>query len=167
MCGAVYMTKDKIKDRNEMIKLVTDWHKQGQRIIFTCGCFDMIHLGHIDHLEKARQLGDKLIVGLNSDRSVTELKGVQRPIIDAYARARLLAALQFVDIVILFDELTPMQLIEDIRPNILVKGGDYTIETIVGADFVLRYGGIVQIVYSIEGYSTTLLIESIHKRTEK
>jgi D-glycero-beta-D-manno-heptose 1-phosphate adenylyltransferase len=127
----------------------------------------VIHLGHIDDLEKARQLGDKPIIGLNSDRSVTELKGVQRPIINVYARARLLAALQFVDIVILFDELTPMKLIEDIRPNILAKGGDYTIETIVGADFVLRYGGIVRIVYSIEGYSTTLLVESIRERTEK
>ena len=161
------MTEDKIKDRNEMLQLVNEWHEQGQRIIFTCGCFDMIHLGHIDHLEKARQLGDKLIVGLNSDRSVSELKGIERPIINAYARARLLAALQFVDIVILFDELTPIKLIEDIRPDLLVKGGDYAVDTIVGSDFVQRYGGTVQIVYSVKGYSTTLLIKSIRERTDK
>ncbi|CAF4219618.1 unnamed protein product, partial [Adineta steineri] len=125
---------------DQTIKLVKEWRKKGERIVFTNGCFDIVHLGHIDYLEKARP---------------------QRPIINEYARARHMAALQFVDIVILFDELTPIILIEAIQPNILVKGGDYTNETIIGADFVIQHGGTVQTIPLMKGYSTTALIKSI------
>ncbi|CAF3943887.1 unnamed protein product, partial [Adineta steineri] len=117
--------------------------------------------GHMDYLEKARQLGDKLIVALNTDKSISQIKGPQRPVINEYARARHMAAIQFVDIVTLFDELTPIILIEAIQPNILVKGGDYTNETIVGADFVIQHGGTVQTIPLMKGYSTTALIKSI------
>ncbi|CAF0911105.1 unnamed protein product [Adineta steineri] len=115
----------------------------------------------MDYLEKARQLGDKLIVALNTDKSISQIKGPQRPVINEYARARHMAAIQFVDIVTLFDELTPIILIEAIQPNILVKGGDYTNETIVGADFVIQHGGTVQTIPLMKGYSTTALIKSI------
>ena len=145
-------------------KLCEKWHQEGLRIVFTNGCFDIVHLGHIDYLEKARQLGDKLIVALNTDQSINQLKGSQRPLVNEYARARLIAALQFVDIVTLFDQSTPILLIKSIRPNILVKGGDYTIENIVGADFVIENGGDVQTIPIIEGYSTTTLIENIQKK---
>ncbi|CAF1430574.1 unnamed protein product [Adineta steineri] len=138
------MSENKIMNYDQTIKLVKEWCKKGERIVFTNGCFDIVHLGHIDYLEKARQLGDKLIVALNTDKSTSQIKGLQRPVINEYARARHMAALQFVDIVTLFDELTPIILIEAIQPNILVKGGDYTNETIIGADFVIQNGGTVQ-----------------------
>ncbi|CAF1411590.1 unnamed protein product [Adineta steineri] len=155
------MSENKIMNYDQTIKLVKEWRKKGERIVFTNGCFDIVHLGHIDYLEKARQLGDKLIVALNTDKSTSQIKGPQRPVINEYTRARHMAALQFVDIVTLFDELTPIILIEAIQPNILVKGGDYTNETIIGADFVIQHGGTVQTIPLIKGYSTTALIKSI------
>jgi rfaE bifunctional protein nucleotidyltransferase chain/domain len=158
------MSEYKIMSYDQTMKLSEKWHKEGLRIAFTNGCFDIVHLGHIDYLEKARQLGDKLIVALNTDQSIHQLKGSQRPINNEYARARLIAALEFVDIVTLFDQLTPILLIQSIRPNILVKGGDYTIENIIGADFVIENGGDVQIIPIIKGYSTTTLIENIRKK---
>lgn len=130
-------------------------------MVFTNGCFDIVHLGHIDYLEKARALGDRLVLGLNTDASVSRLKGPGRPVVDEYARARLMAALSFVDTVILFDEPTPQALIEALKPDILVKGDDYTVETIVGADFVINKGGEVKTVALVKGYSTTALIEKI------
>ena len=148
---------------DQTIKLSEKWHEEGLRVVFTNGCFDLVHLGHIECLEKARQLGDKLIVALNTDQSIRQIKGPHRPVINEYARARLLAAFQFIDVVTLFDQLTPILLIESIRPNILVKGGDYTIENIVGADVVLANGGDVQSIPLIRGYSTTTLIENIQK----
>ena len=148
---------------DQTIKLSEKWHEEGLRVVFTNGCFDLVHLGHIEYLEKARQLGDKLIVALNTDQSIRQIKGPHRPVINEYARARLLAAFQFIDVVTLFDQLTPILLIESIRPNILVKGGDYTIENIVGADVVLANGGDVQSIPLIRGYSTTTLIENIQK----
>jgi rfaE bifunctional protein nucleotidyltransferase chain/domain len=131
------------------------------RVVFTNGCFDILHLGHIDYLIKARKLGDILIIGLNTDNSVKKLKGNKRPVNDQNARALLLASLEFVDFVILFDEETPIELIRTITPDILVKGGDYKIETVVGADFVLNYGGSVEIIPFLEGYSTTGIIQNI------
>jgi len=131
------------------------------RVIFTNGCFDILHLGHIDYLIKARKLGDVLIIGLNTDNSIKKLKGDKRPVNNQTARALLLASLEFVDFVILFDEETPMNLIKMITPDVLVKGGDYNIESVVGADFVLNYGGAVEIIPFLEGYSTTGIINNL------
>ena len=129
--------------------------------MFTNGCFDIVHLGHIDYLEKARALGDRLVLGLNTDASVSRIKGPLRPVMNEYARSRLMAAMAFIDLVVLFDEPTPKELIEAIRPDILVKGDDYTVATIVGADFVLANGGSVETIPLVKGYSTTSLIERI------
>ena len=134
---------------------------KNKKIVFTNGCFDIVHLGHIDYLEKARNLGDKLVLGLNTDASVRRLKGTSRPVVDEYPRARMMAALSFVDAVILFDEETPKELIETICPDILVKGDDYSVSTIVGADFVIAHGGEVKTVPLVKGYSTTKMIEKI------
>lgn len=155
------MSQRKILNHDEMMEIISNWRKDQMSIVFTNGCFDLLHLGHIDYLEKARSLGDKLIVGLNTDKSISKIKGPQRPVIDEYARARLIAALEFVDAVVFFNDLTPITLIENIRPTILVKGGDYTIETIVGANLVIQNGGTVHSIPLVEGYSTTGLIASI------
>lgn len=146
---------------DEAVLQVADWQRSQQRVVFTNGCFDLVHLGHIDYLEKARAHGDRLVLGLNTDASVGRLKGPLRPVVDEYARARLMAALSFVDTVILFDEPTPKELIEALKPDILVKGDDYSVETIVGADFVLANGGEVKTIPLVKGYSTTSLIEKI------
>ncbi|GAB3498277.1 hypothetical protein GCM10027341_19660 [Spirosoma knui] len=155
------MTESKILSREEAVRQANQWRAEGQRIVFTNGCFDIVHLGHIDYLEKARNLGDRMILGLNTDASVSCIKGPLRPVVNEYARARLMAALQFVDAVTLFGEPTPLELIEAVRPDILVKGNDYTVATIVGADFVLARGGKVETVALVPGYSTTKLIERI------
>jgi len=128
-------------------------------MVFTNGCFDILHFGHIEYLAKARDLGDLLIVGLNSDQSVTRLKGENRPVNPQYARATLLAALEPVDFVIIFDEDTPLRLIQQLMPQILVKGGDYTISEIIGAKEVLRNGGIVKIISLTKGFSTTNILQ--------
>lgn len=155
------MTADKIVDLNSAKKLVNDWKSAGYKVVFTNGCFDIVHLGHIEYLEKARQKGDKLILGLNTDASVKKLKGEKRPLVDEYARSRMMASMQFVDAVILFDEETPLELINEIMPDILVKGNDYSVETIVGAKEVMANGGNVETVDLIEGYSTTQIINKI------
>ena len=149
------------KSVNAAAAQVATWHRTGLEVVFTNGCFDIVHLGHIDYLEKARSLGDKLVLGLNTDASVSRLKGPLRPVVNEQARARLMAALQFVDLVTLFDEPTPLELIETVRPDILVKGDDYTINTIVGADFVLANGGRVETIALVPGYSTSSLIQKI------
>ncbi|WP_207505951.1 D-glycero-beta-D-manno-heptose 1-phosphate adenylyltransferase [Telluribacter humicola] len=154
-------TESKIMRLDEAVTQVQDWQRAGQKIVFTNGCFDIVHLGHIDYLEKARATGDRLVLGLNTDSSVSRLKGPQRPVVNEHARARLVAALLFVDTVILFDDPTPIRLIEAVKPDILVKGDDYTVETIVGADFVLSNGGEVKTIPLVKGYSTTSLIEKI------
>ncbi len=128
------------------------------KVVFTNGCFDLVHRGHVDYLSRARDLGDMLIVGLNSDASVKRLKGESRPISNEASRASVLAAFSFVDYVVVFEEDTPLKLIEAIRPDILVKGGDYNHDTIVGADFVERNGGRVEILSLVPGESTTNLI---------
>ncbi len=137
------------------------WRLKGQKIVFTNGCFDIMHLGHISYLSQAASLGDKLIVGLNTDRSVQAIKGSQRPIQDEKSRSQIMASLAFVSAVILFDNDTPLNLIELIRPEILVKGGDYTVETVVGADFVIKNGGEVKLLEFIPGYSTSALEKKI------
>lgn len=155
------MTESKILSREDAIRQADQWRSEGQRIVFTNGCFDIVHLGHIDYLEKARNLGDRMILGLNTDASVSCIKGPMRPVVNEYARARLMAALEFVDAVTLFGEPTPLELIEAVKPDILVKGNDYTVNTIVGADFVLARGGKVETIELVPGYSTTKLIERI------
>ena len=154
-------TASKIKDRKAASSQVASWHAEGLSVVFTNGCFDILHLGHVDYLERARQLGDKLVVALNTDASVQRLKGPERPIVNEASRARVMAALGFVDLVVFFDEETPKELIEALQPDILVKGGDYTVETIVGADFVLKHGGKVIPLPLIDGYSTTTFVNKI------
>lgn len=157
----MYETRQKILTWESLDQWVAYWRFLEQKIVFTNGCFDLLHLGHITYLEEAAKLGDVLVVGLNSDESVRRLKGPSRPVFPQEARARLLAALEFVEAVVVFEEDTPLRLIEKIRPDVLVKGGDYTPETIVGADVVRSYGGRVEILPLVPGYSTTALIRRL------
>lgn len=154
-------TADKVMPLAKLQETVKHWKKEGKKIVFTNGCFDIVHLGHIDYLEKARAKGDKLIVGVNTDASIKRIKGEKRPIVPEQARARLIAALEFVDGVVLFEEDTPLWLIESLNPDILTKGNDYQVQNIVGADFVLRNGGSVETLELVEGFSTSLIIEKI------
>lgn len=154
---------DKIKNRSEAKATVAEWQNAGNSIVFTNGCFDILHYGHVDYLEKARAMGDKLVVGLNSDASVSRFKGTDRPIQDQNSRARILASLQFVDLVVLFDEDTPKDLISALIPNVLVKGSDYLAENIVGAEVVKKTGGEVKTIDFVPGYSTSRIIEKIKK----
>lgn len=131
------------------------------KTVFTNGCFDILHPGHTDYLTKAKALGDLLVVGLNSDRSIQRLKGDKRPIQNLTARALVLSALSSVDYIISFEEDTPIKLIKAIKPNVLVKGGDYTEETIVGSEEVKKEGGTVSIIPFLEGYSTSEIIAKI------
>lgn len=155
---------NKILSLPEIIKLVQVWKFQDKKIVFTNGCFDLLHLGHIDYLAQAASLGNKLIIGLNTDASVSRIKGPSRPITDQQSRASLIAALFFVDAVVLFDEPTPADLISAIIPDILVKGADYTVDQIVGADTVLSNGGEVKTIPLIEGYSTTAIEKKIRSQ---
>ncbi len=155
------MTESKILSREDTKKQVEQWQSEGKKIVFTNGCFDIVHLGHIDYLEKAQALGDKLVLGLNTDASVQRLKGETRPVVNEYARARMMAAMSFIDAVTLFDEETPKELIETLCPNILVKGDDYSVENIVGSDFVLAHGGEVKTISLVKGYSTSAIIQKI------
>ncbi|RDC65870.1 D-glycero-beta-D-manno-heptose 1-phosphate adenylyltransferase [Adhaeribacter pallidiroseus] len=146
------------------LEVIHQWQAAGDKIVFTNGCFDILHLGHVDHLEKARHLGNKLVLGLNTDSSICRLKGPERPLQDEMSRARVMASLLFVDMVILFSEDTPYELIAAIKPDILVKGDDYAIENIVGHDIVQKNGGIVKTITLVQGYSTTRIIEKIKKQ---
>lgn len=157
-------TAAKIVSRPEAAARVRAWRQAGRTVVFTNGCFDLLHLGHVDYLEQARHLGDVLIVGLNTDESVGRFKGPDRPIQDEQSRARILAALHFVDLVVLFNEDTPLDLISSVLPDILVKGNDYLAENIVGADVVKQHGGSVKTIPLVPGYSTTKIVEKI-KRT--
>lgn len=159
-------TAHKIVSRDDCAKTVAQWKKDGERIVFTNGCFDIVHLGHVDYLERARNLGTKLIVGLNSDRSKGCNKGPGRPFQNEVSRARVLASFQFVDLVVLFAEDTPLQLITALVPHILVKGSDYLAEEIVGADVVNKGGGKVATLDFIKGYSTSSIVERIRKETK-
>ena len=150
--------EDKVLSREELVTRVALWRANGERIVFTNGCFDLLHVGHISLIEQAHRFGDRLIVAINSDASVSGLKGPSRPIVGERERGRVLAALAAVDAVVVFDEPTPLQLILATRPDVLVKGGDYDADTVVGAHEVLSWGGQVKIVPIVEGYSTTQLI---------
>ncbi len=156
--------KNKIKSAEESKALIAEWKKTGQKVVFTNGCFDILHLGHVDYLERARAMGNRLVVGLNTDDSVTRFKGSNRPIQDQDSRARILASLQFVDLVVLFDQDTPLELISELIPDILVKGSDYLAENIVGSEVVKNTGGEVKTIDFVPGYSTSRIIDKIKKK---
>ena len=150
-----------------MDKKILTWDNLGrilelfnkEKIVFTNGCFDILHPGHIHILDQAKSYGDMLIVGLNSDNSIKRLKGPSRPKVSQNDRLKILSSIKFVDYVVLFEEETPLKLIEKIKPNFLVKGGDYILEDIVGREFVEKYGGQVKIVKLLEGHSSSSLID--------
>jgi len=150
---------EKVLSRAELLIRVAEWRAAGHRLVFTNGCFDILHVGHIALLDQCREFGDKVVVAINSDRSVRSLKGPERPVIGERERARVLAALGSIDAVTIFDEETPLELIRSVRPHVLVKGGDYTVESVVGAEEVLSWGGAVQIVPIVPGYSTSSTID--------
>jgi rfaE bifunctional protein nucleotidyltransferase chain/domain len=152
-----------IDEKSQLSRLLAYWNFRNKKIVFTNGCFDLMHLGHIDYLSKAADLGDILIIGMNSDKSVNCIKGPNRPINDQTGRARVLAALGFTSCVVLFDEETPYELIKFIRPDILVKGSDYKPEAIVGYDIVKEKNGEIITIDFVEGYSTSSIIDKIKK----
>jgi rfaE bifunctional protein nucleotidyltransferase chain/domain len=155
-------TEHKIVTLAQGIELRKQWKSTGDKVVFTNGCFDILHLGHVDYLEKSSEFGTQMIVAVNSDASVRTLeKGVERPVNSEYARARLIAALGFVSMVIIFGEATPLELIQSLSPDVLVKGDDYTIETIVGAKEVMAAGGEVKTIALVPDYSTSLLIQKL------
>jgi D-beta-D-heptose 7-phosphate kinase/D-beta-D-heptose 1-phosphate adenosyltransferase len=159
--------KEKIKTKEDLHRIVEGLKKKGKRIVFTNGCFDLLHLGHIRYLEGAKALGDILVVGVNSDHSVQKLKGPKRPILPEEDRAEILSGLGSVDYITIFDEEDPLELISILQPNILVKGGDWTKETTVGREVVERSGGGVVILPFVEKASTSIIIDTILKRYEK
>ncbi len=161
------LVNDKIMSLTEMYNRRNSWGPYDQLTVFTNGVFDLIHPGHLTYLAQARAIGDRLIVGLNSDESVRRLKGPNRPILPQSARAQLLASLFFVDGVVLFDEDTPLEVIKFIKPDVLVKGGDYTEAQIVGAQEVKAYGGEVRVLDFVAGFSSTSIIESIRQAFAK
>ena len=157
------LINNKIFSLNDLKSQINVWRFKSKKIVFTNGCFDLLHLGHIDYLSKAAELGHILIIGLNSDQSVSKLKGGNRPITDEKSRASILASLFFVDAVVMFDEATPQKLIEFIEPDVLVKGGDYEAEEVVGYDIVKSKGGQTIILDFLPGYSTTKIENKIKK----
>jgi rfaE bifunctional protein nucleotidyltransferase chain/domain len=159
--------KQKIKGREELLRIIRDLKAKGKRIVFTNGCFDLLHIGHVRYLEKARALGDVLVVGVNSDSSVRRLKGPERPILPEEERTEILSSLGCVNYVTIFHEPDPLKLITSLQPNVLVKGGDWTKEQTVGKEIVERSGGEVVIIPFVQGTSTSNLIETILKRYEK
>lgn len=153
----------KICDIEELKRRLAQWRVKSDHIVFTNGCFDILHVGHLHTLKTSIQLGDKLIVGLNSDASVSRLKGKERPIVNQLDRSEMLAALEMVDAVIIFEDDTPEELIQLIKPDVLCKGGDWSIENIVGGDFVKSYGGRVVSIPFVQGYSSSSLINKIKR----
>lgn len=155
-------TDRRIFDRVSAVRMVNVWRLKSDRIVFTNGCFDILHRGHVEYLQEAAALGDRLIVGVNSDASVRRLgKGEDRPLNDQDSRAKVLAALRCVDAVVIFDEDTPLELITALQPDVVAKGGDWKPEQIVGADVVKARGGEVRSLKLVDGFSTTALVEKI------
>ena len=153
--------KSKIIKKEDINNLLSIWKFLDKKIVFTNGCFDILHKGHIDYLAKASDLGDVLIIGLNSDKSIKKIKGDKRPIQDELSRSLIMASLHYVDYIILFDEVTPYEVIKFIKPDILVKGSDYNPEDIVGADIISANGGEIITIEFVEGYSTSNIINKI------
>lgn len=163
MMNKYTLIKSKIVTGIDLMRLLSFYRFKNLKVVFTNGCFDLIHLGHVKYLSQAADLGNILIVGLNSDSSVIKIKGHGRPVLDQESRAMTLAAFSFVNNIVLFDEETPYKLIKQIRPDILVKGGDYNPEEIVGYDIVKENGGEIKMLDFIEGYSTSGILEKINK----
>jgi D-glycero-beta-D-manno-heptose 1-phosphate adenylyltransferase len=157
------MNNNVFNNASEFLDRLKDWRKERVKIVFTNGCFDILHVGHIRCLKEARSLGDCLVVGLNSDTSVKRLKGASRPINPQWERAEILASLKMVDAVVIFEEDTPLEILGIILPDVLVKGGDYRIEDIVGSELVQKNGGIVKSVGLTVGKSTTAIIDKMTK----
>ena len=153
---------DKILNRESLEEMLNLWRKEGKTIVFSNGCFDILHRGHVEYLSKAADLGDILIIGLNTDASVRRIKGPSRPVNDEKARAVVLAALEFVDAIMFFEEDTPYNLIKTVQPDVLVKGKDYKAEDIVGYDIVTNKGGKVETIELVEGFSTTNIVNSMN-----
>lgn len=151
--------QNKILNKDNLAEWVAECRAKGSKIVFSNGCFDILHRGHVEYLAKAADFGDEMLIGLNTDASVKRLKGPSRPINDEYARAIVLAGLEFVSAVVLFDEDTPYNLIKVVQPDVLVKGSDYKPEDIVGYDIVTAKGGRVETIDFVDGYSTTRTIE--------
>lgn len=154
-------------DSQAFVHTINLWRFQNKKIVFTNGCFDILHLGHIDYLSKAADLGDALVLGLNSDKSVSEIKGPLRPIVDQNSRAHVMASLRFIDAVVLFEEPTPYELIKFIQPDVLVKGADYKPEEIAGFDIVKAKGGEIITIELVPGYSTSAIENRIVKNHAK
>ncbi len=153
--------KSKIRDRDVLSGILAKERQQGRRIVFTNGCFDLLHVGHVRYLNEARKQGDLLVVGLNSDASVRAIKGEKRPILPQDQRAEVLAGLECVDYVCIFDEPDPLLLIQSLKPHVLVKGADWAEENIIGGDFVKSIGGQVERIHLVPGASTTAIIDRI------
>lgn len=150
-----------VRQKEELSTTLNQWRFKGEKIVFTNGCFDILHRGHVEYLTKAASLGTKLIIGLNTDASVRRLKGHSRPVNDQEARAILLASLLFTDKIIFFEEDTPLELIRFVQPDMLVKGNDYKPEEIVGYDIVKAKGGTIKTIVLTEGFSTTSILKKI------
>ena len=154
---------DKILNKESLEEKLNLWRKEGKTIVFSNGCFDILHRGHVEYLSKAADLGDILIIGLNTDASVRRIKGPSRPVNDEKARAVVLAALEFVDAIMFFEEDTPYNLIKNVQPDVLVKGKDYKAEDIVGYDIVTNKGGKVETIELVEGFSTTNILKHFNQ----
>jgi len=154
---------DKILHRDVLKKKLDALRKKGKKIAFTNGCFDILHVGHVRYLREARKTADVLILALNSDASVRSIKGEKRPLVTETERAEVLSALEFIDFVTIFDELTPLELIKYLKPDVLIKGGDWPEEKVVGRDEVKQWGGRVAIIPEVQGKSTTNIVEKIKK----
>ena len=161
MSEALKKINNKIFDLQLLMKKIEKWRSKNKKVVFTNGCFDLIHLGHIEILARSSDFGDKLIIGVNSDLSIKKLKGENRPIIEESSRIKQLSALEFVDAVVLFDEDTPLKLIETIKPDVITKGGDYTAKNVVGNEVVSQKNGEVVIIPLTQGYSTTSILNKI------
>ena len=160
------LLNNKIKNLPALKKIISSLKKQGRRIVFTNGCFDLLHYGHVKYLQDAKRYGDILIVALNSDSSVRKIKGTGRPIVNELDRIRIISALESVDYTVLFKEKTPLKLIETLKPDILVKGSDWDKNNIIGANFVLNHGGRVLTIKLTVGRSTTNLIKKAASATK-
>ena len=161
MSKSLEILNSKILDKERLLVKLTDWKEENKKIVFTNGCFDLIHLGHIEVIARSADLGDILIIGVNTDNSIKRLKGKNRPIVEEISRAKQLAALEFVDAVVFFDEDTPIDLIKVINPNVITKGGDYNTDQVIGNDIVTQNDGEVVIIPLTRGYSTTSILEKI------
>lgn len=157
------LSRNKIKKISQLVKIIKTLQKKGKEIVFTNGCFDILHYGHVQYLEIAKTKGDILVLGLNSDSSVRKIKGKNRPIVNQTDRSKILAGLESVDFLVIFNETTPLKTIQKVKPDILIKGGDWKTDNIVGGDFVKSYGGKVETIKLAPGRSTTNIIKRIEK----